>query len=225
LTVLKAALNLAYGDAKVMSDDAWRRVSPFKSANAPRIRDFTGAEAKRLVNAAGEAFRPMIQAALLTGARYGELVRLRAADFNAATAKLHIRAGKTGKARDVALTDEALKFFKVQAAGKAGNALMLTQPGGDAWGKSHQFRPMRAACAAASITPAIGFHILRHAYASRLVMAGVPLGAVAAQIGDSEVTCAKHYAHHSPASVADAVRNSSPALGIVAESNVVTLAG
>jgi integrase len=223
LTVLKAGLNLAYGDGKVASDDAWRRVSPFKQADAPRIRDFSDAEAKRLVNASGETFRPMIQAALLTGARYGELVRLRAADFNAATAMLHIRPGKTGKARDVALTDEAVKFFKVQAAGKSGNALMLTQPGGEAWGKSHQFRPMRAACKAASIMPAIGFHILRHAYASRLAMAGVPLGAVAAQLGNSEAICARHYAHHSPNSVGDAVRKSSPALGIVPESNVVSM--
>ena len=225
LTVLKAALNLAYGDGKVASDDAWRRVSPFKSANAPRIRDFSDTEAKRLVNAASEAFRPMIQAALLTGARYGELVRLRAGDFNAAAGAIHIRAGKTGRARDVALTAEGVRFFKVAAAGKLGAALMLTQPGGEVWGKSHQFRPMRAACAAATIAPAIGFHILRHAYASRLVMAGVPLGAVAKQLGNSEAICAKHYAHHSPASVAEAVRNSSPALGIVPESNVVTLAG
>jgi integrase len=225
LTVLKAALNLAYGDGKVQSDDAWRRVSPFKGADAPRIRDFSDAEAKRLVNAAAEGFRPMIQAALLSGARYGELARLRAADFNGSTGMLHIRAGKTDKARDVALTDEAQKFFALQAAGKPGNALMLTQPGGGAWGKSHQFRPMRAACKAASIVPAIGFHILRHAYASRLVMAGVPLGAVAAQIGDSEVTCAKHYAHHSPSSVADSVRKSATALGIVPASNVISLAG
>jgi integrase len=225
LTVLKAALNLAYGDGNVASDDAWRRVSPFKAANAPRIRDFTDAEAKRLVNATGEAFRPMVQAALLSGARYGELVKLRAADFNAAAGTLHIRAGKTGKARDVALTDEAVKFFKVQAAGKAGTAHMLTQPSGAAWGKSHQFRPMRAACEAASITPAIGFHILRHAYASRLVMAGVPLGAVAAQIGNSEAICAKHYAHHSPSSIADAVRRAAADLGIVRDSNVVAITG
>ena len=223
LTVLKAALNLAYGDGKVASDEAWRRVSPFKAADAPRIRDFTDAEAKRLVNAMGEAFRPMVQAALLSGARYGELVKLRAADFNATTNALHIRAGKTGKARDVALTDEAVKFFKVLIAGKAGNAHMLTQPSGEAWGKSHQFRPMRAACAAASITPAIGFHILRHAYASRLVMAGVPLGAVAAQIGNSEAICSKHYAHHSPSSVADSVRRAAADLGIVPESNVVAV--
>jgi integrase len=225
LTVLKAALNIAYADGRVISDEAWRRVKPFKGTSAPRIRHFPDSEAKRLVNASSEDFRPMIQAALLTGARYGELVRLRAADFNVAKASLHIRAGKTNKPRDVALTDEAVKFFKVHAAGKIGHALMLTQPNGEAWGKSYQIRPMKAACKAANIVPAIGFHILRHAYASRLVMAGVPLGAVAAQIGDSEVTCAKHYAHHSPSSVADTVRASSPALGIVPDSNLISLVG
>ena len=90
-------------------------------------------------------------------------------------------------------------------------------------GKNHQSRPMNAACKVASIIPPIGLHILRHAYASRLVMAGVPLGAVAAQIGDSEVTCAKHYAHHSPKSVSDAVRHATADLDIVPESNVVSL--
>ena len=47
--------------------------------------------------------------------------------------------------------------------------------------------------------------------------------AVAAQIGDSEVTCAKHYAHHSPKSVSDAVRHATADLDIVPESNVVSL--
>ncbi len=48
-------------------------------------------------------------------------------------------------------------------------------------------------------------------------MAGVPLGAVAAQIGDSEVTCAKHYAHHSPKSVADAVRRATAELEFLSD--------
>ncbi len=223
LTVLKAALNLAFQDGKVEGDSAWRRVAPFKGADAPRIRYFTDAEAKQLVNAADEVFRPMIQAALLSGARYGELARLRAADLNLIAGTLHIRAGKTGKSRDVALTDEGIKFFKAQGAGKIGIALMLTQPGGEPWGKSHQFRPMRAACKAANISPAIGFHILRHAYASRLVMAGVPLGVVAAQIGNSEAICAKHYAHHSPQSVAETVRCATAELGIVQDSNLAAV--
>jgi hypothetical protein len=45
---------------------------------------------------------------------------------------------------------------------------------------------LREACGRAKITLAIGFHI-RHTYASRLVMRGVPMSVVAQQIGDSEI--------------------------------------
>ena len=201
LTVLKAALNLAFADGKVQSDDAWRRVAPFKNADSARIRFLTDAEAVRLVNAAGDGFRPMITAALLTGARYGELLRFRVADYNPEAGTLHVRTSKTGK------------------------ALILTRPDGEPWGKSEQFRPMRAACEAAKITPAIGFHILRHTHASRLTMAGVPLGVVASQLGNSEPICAKHYAHLCPGYVADSIRAAFGPLGIVPASNVVAITG
>jgi hypothetical protein len=35
LTILKAALNLAYRDGDAQSDEAWRRVKPFREADAP----------------------------------------------------------------------------------------------------------------------------------------------------------------------------------------------
>ena len=38
LTVLKAALNHAFREGKIASDDAWRRVRPFREADAPKIR-------------------------------------------------------------------------------------------------------------------------------------------------------------------------------------------
>jgi integrase len=37
---------------------------------------------RRLVNAADPEFRPLVRAALETGARYGELIQLTVADFN-----------------------------------------------------------------------------------------------------------------------------------------------
>ena len=43
---------------------------------------------------------------------------------------------------------------------------------GKPWGSSHQQRPLAEACARARISPAVSFHILRHSYASLLVMAG-----------------------------------------------------
>ena len=103
--------------------------------------------------------------------------------------------------------------------------MILLRPDGEAWGKSDQIRPMRAACEAASITPAIGFHILRHTHASRLTMAGVPLGVVASQLGNSEAICAKHYAHLCPGYVAESIRAAFGPLGIVPTSNVVPISG
>ena len=223
LTVLKAALNLAFADGKVGSDEAWRRVLPFKAVDAARVRFLTDDEAKRLVNEAPPGFRPMITAALLTGARWGELVRFRVADFNPEAGTLHVRVSKTGKARHIMLTDEGKAFFTQQCTGKTGKALILPRPDGQEWGKSEQMRPMRAACAAAKIAPAIGFHILRHTHASRLAMSGVPLGVVAAQLGNGEAICAKHYAHLCPGYVAESIRAAFGPLGIVPESNVTPL--
>ena len=51
LTVLKAALNHAFREGKVASDDAWRRVRPFREADAAKIRYLDPGEAQRLVNA------------------------------------------------------------------------------------------------------------------------------------------------------------------------------
>ncbi|WP_234732101.1 tyrosine-type recombinase/integrase [Acidocella facilis] len=220
LTVLKAALNLAFQDGRISSDEAWRRVKPFQNAEAARVRFLSDDEATRLVNAADPGFRPMIQAALLTGARWGELVRLRVADFNPDAGTLHIRQSKSGKPRHVALTDEGRVFFAQRAAGKAVKALLLPRPDGEEWGKSEQQRPMLAACATAKIAPAIGFHILRHTHASRLARAGVSLAVIAAQLGNGEAICAKHYAHLSPDHIADAIRAGFGSMGIVAESNV-----
>ena len=51
LTVLKAALNRAWREGKISSDEAWRRVEPFEEVDAARVRYLTVAEAKRLLNA------------------------------------------------------------------------------------------------------------------------------------------------------------------------------
>ena len=73
MTVLKAALNHAWKAGHVASDDAWRRVRPFKSVEMARVRYLSGAECTRLVNACDPTFRNLVRGALLTGCRYSEL--------------------------------------------------------------------------------------------------------------------------------------------------------
>jgi hypothetical protein len=73
MTILKAALNHAYREGKVPSDDAWRRAKAFQGADAARLRYLADEEARRLLNACPAAFRRLVRAALESGCRYGEL--------------------------------------------------------------------------------------------------------------------------------------------------------
>jgi site-specific recombinase XerD len=59
-------------------------------------------------------------------------------------------------------------------------------------------------CAKAKITD-FTWHDLRHTFASRLVMAGVPIRAVSELMGHSDITTTVRYAHLAPQYLADAV--------------------
>jgi integrase len=226
LTILKAALNRQWREGNVPSDAAWRRVEPFEAVEAARVRYLTVAEAKRLINASdAEDFRPLVQAGLLTGARYGELGRLQVHDFNADTGTLAVRVSKSGKSRHVELTDEGVKFFREHCAGRPGDELMFRKRDGSAWGKSHQLRPMAEACARAKILPPIGFHGLRHTWASLAVMNGVPLLVVAKNLGHSDGRMVeKHYGHLAESYVRDAIRAGAPKFGLKG-SKVIAIRG
>lgn len=104
LTALKAPLNHAYRAGRVSFDDAWRRVAPFKRADAPKVRYLTTDESRRLLNACEEDFRPVVRAALLTGCRYGELIALKVSHFDPDNGSVYIAAPKGGKPRHVPLT-------------------------------------------------------------------------------------------------------------------------
>jgi len=226
LTILKAALNLAHHNRRTEATDAWNAVKPFREVDAPKVHYLTDEEARRLVNACSEDFRPLVIGALLTGARYGELAAMTAGDFNLDTGSVFVSRSKGGKPRHIHLTGEGRTFFASRAAGKASSALLFPRGDGGTWSTAHQFRPIREACKAATITSAIGFHVLRHTYASRLAMRGVPMAVIAVQLGHSDTRMTeRHYAHLAPSYVADTVRAAFGTLNIVPPANVVPIAG
>jgi integrase len=223
-TVLRAALNHAFRDGKVPSDLAWRKVKPFKAVDAARVRYLTVAEAKRLLNACNPDFRSLVQAALETGARYGELVRLTIADFNPDVGTITIRLSKSGRPRHVVLTDQGKAFFRQITAARAGDEVMLRKADGSAWRTSHQLRPMAEAVNRAKIAPAISFHGLRHTWASHAVMNGVPLLVVAKNLGHSDTRMVeKHYGHLAPGYIVDAIRAGAPKFGFKRDKKIVML--
>ena len=225
LTILKAALNHAHREGRCASDDAWRTVRAFREADAARLRYLSDDEARRLTNACQPDFRALVTAALLTGCRYGELTAMTVEDFNSDAGTVRVRTSKSGKPRHVVLTQEGRDFVAGLVAGKPGSVGLFLRTNGKPWAKSEQQRPLIASCVAARIEPAVNFHGLRHTYASRLAMRGVPLAVIAAQLGHCDTRMVeKHYGHMSPSYLAETVRAAFGSLGLVEPSNVVPIA-
>jgi integrase len=96
---------------------------------------------------------------------------------------------------------------------------------GNPWRKSEQQRPLREACRAGRIDPPVNFHGLRHTYASRLAMRGVPLAVIAKQLGHTDTRMVeKHYGHLSPSYVVDTIRAAFEPLGVVHRTTVAAIA-
>jgi len=219
-TILRAALNHAFREGKVETDLAWRKIKPFRSVDSARLRYLSIQEAKRLINACDPELRPLVQAALQTGARYGELAALTVADFNPDVGAVAIRRSKSGKPRHIALTDEGRAFFERLTAGRSGAEPMFGQ-----WTKSRHIRPMAEAVARAKIEPRISFHGLRHTWASHAVMNGVPLLVVAKNLGHADSRMVeKHYGHLAPSYVADAIRAGAPRFESIEPDAVIPIA-
>lgn len=211
LTVLKAALNQAYRDGRVRSDNAWRRVQPYRNADQPRIRHLTYKQSVKLVNACEPDFRALVRGALLTGCRYGELIEARVGDYDAASATLHVARSKSGGARRIPLTAEGSRLLDEITEGRGRSERLFLRADGEPWGKSHQHARMRAACQSAEIDPPVGFHILRHTFGSLLAQKGVPLQVIATALGHADTRMThRHYAHLQPDHVADHLRESLP---------------
>jgi len=221
---VKACLNRAFQGGYVSSDAAWRRLKKFKRADAARSQWLTVDQCKRLINAAAPDFRPLVHAAMLTGARWGELRALKCRDYDPVSGTINIAESKSGKPRRVYLTEDGKAAFESWTAGRVESDVIFKDRFGNSWGSHDQHRPMAAACEAAKIEPAIGMHTLRHSYASALVQAGVSLAIVAEALGHADTRMvSRHYGHLAPSHIADAIRTHLPSLGVEIDSTVTRL--
>lgn len=223
-TMLRAILNYAFKEGHVASDTVWRRVEPFEEVEQSRPRHLSVAEAQRLVNAADPDFRALVQGALETGARYSELCRLKVHDFNRDAGTIAITKSKSGKARHVILSEQGTEFFRAHTAGRASHEVIFHHPRGGAWRDSDQKRPMQLACVRAKITPAVGFHQLRHTWTSLAIMNGMPLMLVSRNLGHVDTGMVeKHYGHLTSSFITEGIRSKAPRYDLKPQKKVVPL--
>jgi integrase len=226
--LLQAALNAAFQDGKISSDAAWKKVKSFSDVDGVRLDYLSIAESTRLINACDPEFRPIVQAGLLTGARYGAIAKLTVADFDpdAGAVRLQTRKGK-GKLKIYYchLTPEGVSFFKAAVAGRNDpTGLIFLKSDLSLWGPSHQKRRMNEAVKNARIGRHVSFHHLRHTWASHAVMNGTPLMVVAQNLGHSDTRMVeKHYGHLAPSYRKNEILKGAPVFGIMPDGNVAAL--
>ena len=169
-------------------------------------------EADRLVRAADGEWRCMILVALRTGLRQGELLALRWEDVDLKKGLLRVRQSvtrghvtepKSGKGRDIPLSDDALAAFKAQRHLRG--PLVFSARGWSDARKTECKHPLWRASKKAGLRR-IGWHVLRHTFASHLAMRGVPLKAVQELLGHATMEMTMRYAHLSPNVPRDAVK-------------------
>src|SRR5262249_56809590 len=115
--------------------------------------------------------------------------------YTAEAGRVLARTRKRGRPRNVVRRPEGKDLSSRQCVGKAAGEPIFRRRDGGPWTTDDQRKPIIRACEAARIEYA-NFHSLRHTYASRLVMRGVPLPVVAAQLGPSSINMVeKHYVH------------------------------
>jgi integrase len=221
MTILKACLNHAHSRRRVANRDSWSRLKKFRAVDSARLRWLSLDETTRLLNACPPDFRALVQAGLLTGCREGELLAVRARDFDATSHSLLIPDSKSGKPRRVPLTPEGSALFESLSAGRQADAFLFTRGDGSAWHRVAVIRAMQTANAAAKIEPPATFYTLRHTYASHLVQAGTPLLYVASALGHRDARMVeRHYGHFAASQVAETIRANLPTFGITASRKV-----
>ena len=160
-------------------------------------------EADSLVEVADGSWKTMIVLALATGLRQGELLGLQWGDIDLERKFMVVRhslvRGKLGspkshKARTIPLNDDTVDALQNLEGrdgyvfhGEKGGALTYNQC---KW-------PLWRACKAAGLRM-IGWHVLRHSFASHLVQSGVNIMEVQTYLGHSDIRTTQRYAHLSP---------------------------
>lgn len=148
--------------------------------------------------------KPMVLLSLNTGMRRGEVFNLRWQEVNLAGKVLTVagEGAKTSETRHIPLNAEALATLKAWKEQGSGTGYVF---------QGSEGKPMTDVKTAwlelLKNAGIVGFrwHDMRHDFASRLVMAGVPLNTVRDLLGHADIKMTLRYAHLAPDSKAAAV--------------------
>jgi integrase len=193
LASLKTVFATGIHNGKVEVNPAMR-VRPLKENNR-RVRWLTKDEEKRPFAILPVRYHPMVIVALHSGMRKTEQLLLQWSDIDFRMGQIKVRESKAGKSRIIPVNDTLIETLRrlprtlnnpYVFAGRVEGERMTDLPReGEEYVKN------------AGITD-FDWHDLRHSFASRMVMAGVPLRAVQELLGHQSSAMTELYSHLAP---------------------------
>jgi len=200
-----AAFSLIYSVAgpdgtKKLTLKPWGRITRRQEDNS-RVRFLSQEEEAAISKELRERYPNYLNVfilALHTGARTSEVLRGQVGDYSSQTGMIKIHQTKDSrkpKVRFVPMTPMAVAAYKALAADKEKDAPLCTNRNGE---PLYEMRYWFLRALEASGVKDFTFHDVRHTAASRWVMSGVPLAAVAKYLGHSGAGMVMRYAHLQP---------------------------
>lgn len=196
----RAALSVAW---KLALERGAAHENPWSGLPVPRASErpvpyLSEADLGRIYAAVPIDLRPLVVLLGETGLRLGEALGLRWEDVPADLSRVTVRHSKTGRTRTVPLTETARAVLRAQRSGADPADLVLPGIGEDGILPTAPRLAWKAAvkhCGHASLR----VHDLRHARASLLVRAGVPVPTVSRWLGHSTPALVlARYGTHAP---------------------------
>ena len=177
------------------------KVSPFRQGsrltfqeNNQRQRYLMEEEIESLLSSCSPHLAPIVELALHTGMRKGELLGLKWEQIRGGF--IYLKETKSGKSRQIPLDERAAEVLKaLHIKNKWKSPYVCLGPDGERLGDVK--KGFNAACRRAGIED-FHFHDLRHTFASHLVMKGANLKAVQRLLGHSDSKMTDRYSHLSP---------------------------
>jgi len=174
--------------------------------------DFLTSDESRVLvsSAADNQWRTFLLCAVRTGMRMGEIIGLKWEDIDLDARMINVRRAivrkietspKNGKTRHVPISDDLWEAL-VSLGPKKG--YVFRREGNAPVTRGMVWRALQTTLKRAGLRP-IGVHVLRHTFASQLVMNGVSIRAVQEMLGHADLTMTMRYSHLSPSALHEAV--------------------
>jgi len=198
---LRKAFNLAV-EWHLISDNPMATVKQKKQDRQGRVRYLSVQERKRLTDALSKHplwFRVLVQVALNTGLRRGELFNLRWRELGGNRLAVLGSGAKSGHTRFVALNKTAAAALDDWRKKSPYSQLEdHVFPNVDTGKRLVDIKRQWAALMANARISNFRFHDCRHDFASRLVMGGIDLYRVSELLGHASLNMTQKYAHLAP---------------------------